>query len=136
MLGWVGLPMMIIFCGSIAFSGTRLGHSWVILEELYPEYRQPSRQPYMEIAFRSYGNWGRYKTFLWKTIILWYSFISRRLIMTCVLITLIGTTIIYLILIAQFMNSLIPDVSMCLFILIFTLIFIPFSWLGTPKDLW
>ena len=58
--GWIGLPILIIFCGSVAFAGTRLGHCWVILEERWPEYRNPARQPYMEIAFRAFGKPGRY----------------------------------------------------------------------------
>ena len=61
LLGWIGLPMLFIFCVSVAFSGTRLGHCWVILEERWPEYRKPARQPYMEIAYRAFGKPGRFE---------------------------------------------------------------------------
>ncbi|KAB7500327.1 hypothetical protein Anas_03094 [Armadillidium nasatum] len=56
---WVGLPMLIIFCLSIGYSGIMLGNCWVILEERWPEYKKPTRQPYMEIAYRSFGNTGK-----------------------------------------------------------------------------
>ncbi|KAB7494716.1 Amino acid transporter ANTL1, partial [Armadillidium nasatum] len=116
--GWLGLPMLIIFCISVAYSGTRLGHCWVILEERWPEYRKPARQPYMEIAYRSFGSTG------------------RNVIMAAVLITLVGTSIVYIILIAQFLHALVTDVSLCLFTVVVSIVFIPFTWLGTPKDFW
>ncbi|CAL4122560.1 unnamed protein product [Meganyctiphanes norvegica] len=57
--GWLGLPMMVLFCGSVTFSATRLGKCWVLLEERWLQYREDCRQPYMEIAYRALGNWGR-----------------------------------------------------------------------------
>ena len=57
--GWLGIVMLSMFCALVAYSGTRLGISWVILEERWPEYRQPVRQPYMEIGYRSLGKIGR-----------------------------------------------------------------------------
>ncbi|CAL4065934.1 unnamed protein product, partial [Meganyctiphanes norvegica] len=88
--GWLGVAMLTIFCGSVAFSGTRLARSWIILEERWPEYRQAVRQPYMEIAYRSLGNWG------------------RRISLVAVSITLGGGTTVYIILMAQFVNALLP----------------------------
>ena len=53
--------MMLLFCMSVAFVGTRLGRSWVILEERWPqEYHGGVRQPYMDIAERSLGYVGRW----------------------------------------------------------------------------
>ncbi|KAB7500328.1 hypothetical protein Anas_03095, partial [Armadillidium nasatum] len=57
--GWIGIPMMFIFCFSLAYAGERLGQCWIILEERWPEYKKSTRQPYMEIAQRSYGEVGR-----------------------------------------------------------------------------
>ena len=57
--GWFGIPMLVIFCISVGFAASRLGKSWVILEERWPKYRLPARQPYMEIAGKAFGNIGR-----------------------------------------------------------------------------
>ncbi|KAL7642163.1 UNVERIFIED_CONTAM: hypothetical protein RMT77_006723 [Armadillidium vulgare] len=116
--GWVGLPMLIIFCLSIGYSGIMLGNCWVILEERWPEYKKPTRQPYMEIAYRSFGNTG------------------KNIIFASVTLTLMGSSIVYIILIAEFMSSLVPSLSICAFTTIAAIIFVPFTWLGTPKDFW
>lgn len=117
--GWIGVPMMIFFCVIVGFSGTRLGLSWVILEERWPQYRGACQMPYMDIAERALGKHG------------------RRLALACVLITIVGGTIVFLILIAQFMNvGLVPSLSICEWVLISTAVLLPFTWLGTPKDFW
>ena len=51
--------MILIFGGSVGFAATRLGKSWIILEERWPQYRLPARQPYMDIAEKAFGNIGR-----------------------------------------------------------------------------
>ncbi|KAB7499469.1 hypothetical protein Anas_09891, partial [Armadillidium nasatum] len=95
-----------------------LGNCWVILEERWPEYKKPTRQPYMEIAYRSFGNTG------------------KNIIFASVTLTLMGSSIVYIILIAEFMNSLVPSLSICAFTTIAAIVFVPFTWLGTPKDFW
>ncbi|KAG7173281.1 Amino acid transporter AVT1C-like 1 [Homarus americanus] len=118
-LGWIGLVMMVVFCTGVGFSGTRLGACWVILEERWPMcYRDSCRQPYMEIADRALGIHG------------------RRLALACVLITLVGGTTVFLILIASFMKVLVTSVSICEWVLITAALVMPFTWLGTPKDFW
>ncbi|CAL4105400.1 unnamed protein product, partial [Meganyctiphanes norvegica] len=116
--GWMGVFMMILFCVLMGYSGTRLGECWTILEERWEEYRGSSRSPYMDIAFRALGING------------------RRLAYTCVLVTLFGVSTVTLILLCGFMNSLIPQLSLCEWILIVAAVFIPFTWAGTPKDFW
>ncbi|KAB7502793.1 hypothetical protein Anas_13693 [Armadillidium nasatum] len=116
--GWIGIPMMFIFCFSLAYAGERLGQCWIILEERWPEYKKSTRQPYMEIAQRSYGE------------------VGRKIILFSVLVTLIGTSIVYIILIAQFLNAFFEDFSICFFTTVISLALIPFTWLGTPKDFW
>ncbi|ROT80808.1 hypothetical protein C7M84_000445 [Penaeus vannamei] len=44
--GWVGVPLIIVLCAGVAYSGTRLAECWVLLEERWPEYRVPCRRPY------------------------------------------------------------------------------------------
>jgi len=51
--------MIVIFGSSVAYAATRLGKSWVILEERWPEYRLPARQPYMDLAEKAFGPTGR-----------------------------------------------------------------------------
>ncbi|CAL4084208.1 unnamed protein product, partial [Meganyctiphanes norvegica] len=116
--GWMGIVMMILFCILVGYSGTRLGDSWIMLEERWVEYKGPSRTPYMEIAYRAYGVHG------------------RRLAYTCVLVTLFGGSTVFMILLCGFMNSLVPALSLCEWILIVGAVFIPFTWAGTPKDFW
>jgi len=117
--GWTGLLMMLVFCGLVGYSGTRLGVCWVILEERWPErYLKEARQPYMEIAERSYG------------------MIGRRLAVVCVVVTLIGATTVQLVLLATFLQPLAPALSQCWYTMIFGAALVPFTWLGTPKDFW
>ncbi|MCL4140960.1 UNVERIFIED_CONTAM: hypothetical protein GTU68_032613 [Idotea baltica] len=116
--GWGGVALMVVFCVSIGFSAIRLGRCWVILEERWEEYKKPARQPYMEIAHRALG------------------IIGRRVAFISVLITLIGSTIVFIILIAEMMNSLVPVLSQCEWCLIVVAIILPFIWLGSPKDFW
>ncbi|XP_047477832.1 amino acid transporter AVT1D-like [Penaeus chinensis] len=116
--GWFGIAMMTIFCVSVAFSGTRLGRCWTILEERYPEYSQPVRQPYMEIAFRSMGLAG------------------RRAALASVVINLYGSTTVFIILISQMISSRESVLSLCELVLIVGFLIIPLTWLGTPKDFW
>ncbi|XP_037788594.1 amino acid transporter AVT1D-like isoform X2 [Penaeus monodon] len=116
--GWFGIAMMTIFCVSVAFSGTRLGRCWTILEERYPEYSQPVRQPYMEIAYRSMGLAG------------------RRAALASVVINLYGSTTVFIILISQMISSRESVLSLCELVLIVGFLIIPLTWLGTPKDFW
>lgn len=117
--GWLGTAMMTIFCAMVGLSGTRLGICWVILEERWPEhYGSAVRQPYMEIAYRALGNHG------------------RRLAMASVLITLVGGTTVFIILVAQMINPLIDDLSVCEWVLVIGFVLMPLTWLGTPKDFW
>ncbi|KAF2363943.1 Amino acid transporter transmembrane domain, partial [Trinorchestia longiramus] len=119
--GWLGVPMMIVFCVAVGYSGTRLGICWVILEERWPEeYAIPIRQPYMEIADKALGKHGR-RTALW-----------------CVLLTLIGGSTVYIILVSQLTSAIAGDdaLSVCEFVIIYGLCLLPFTWLGTPKDFW
>ncbi|PSN34891.1 hypothetical protein C0J52_16728 [Blattella germanica] len=57
--GWIGLVLIVYFCINAGYGGTRLGVCWAILEERYPEYRNPVRNPYATIAYRAVGKWGR-----------------------------------------------------------------------------
>ncbi|KAG0724217.1 Amino acid transporter AVT1D [Chionoecetes opilio] len=122
--GWLGIVMLPLFCVSVAFVGTRLGKSWVILEERWPQvYKGGARQPYMEIGYRSMGRAGRVVT------------------RVCVLVKLFGTTTVHLILMAEMVAEVVQQkgglcLTKCHLILIVAACLVPLTWLGTPKDLW
>ena len=53
--------MMVLFCCMVGMAGIRLGVSWVMLEERWPDkYANHVRQPYMDIAEEALGKYGRY----------------------------------------------------------------------------
>ncbi|RXG52615.1 hypothetical protein Avbf_14737 [Armadillidium vulgare] len=87
------------------------------LEERWQEYKKPTRQPIQELPID-----------LGKT--------GKNIIFASVTLTLMGSSIVYIILIAEFMSSLVPSLSICAFTTIAAIIFVPFTWLGTPKDFW
>ena len=58
-LGWAGLTLILVFTINAAFSGTRLGLCWVILEERYTEFQKEIRDPYPSIGEKAVGKWGR-----------------------------------------------------------------------------
>lgn len=110
--------MILIFCVSVGFAATRLGKSWVILEQRWPQYRLPVRQPYMDIAERAFG----------PTV--------RKVCFACVIATLLGYCITFTILIAGMLNSLVDALSICEWILIVTVVLCPATFLESPKDFW
>ncbi|XP_063851189.1 uncharacterized protein LOC135094761 [Scylla paramamosain] len=117
--GWFGVVMMVVFCVTIGFSGTRLGQCWVMLEERWPAlYAGGSRQPYMDIAGVTLGKPG------------------RLLALVSVFAAIYGVSTVFLILISSFMNELLPVLSNCEWLLVAGGIVLPFTWLGTPKDFW
>ncbi|XP_045122687.1 amino acid transporter AVT1D-like [Portunus trituberculatus] len=117
--GWIGVMMMLVFCVTVGFSGTRLGECWVMMEERWPQlYAGNSRQPYMDIAGVALGSPG------------------RILAMFSVFATLFGVSTVFLVLISSFMHDLLPVLSECEWLLVAGAFVLPFTWLGTPKDLW
>ncbi|XP_066969016.1 uncharacterized protein [Macrobrachium rosenbergii] len=116
--GWLGIPMMLIFCLSVGFAGSRLGKCWLMLEERWDQYKEPVKQPYMEMAYRSLGITG------------------RRIALGAVLFNLYGSTTVFIILISGMMVAMGVPLSTCELVLIVGVVFIPLTWLGTPKDFW
>ncbi|KAK3879826.1 hypothetical protein Pcinc_015633 [Petrolisthes cinctipes] len=125
-VGWLGLPMMVLFCVMVAYAGTRLGSCWVMLEERWPkQYLGGSRMPYMDIAEKSLGTIGR-------NVALW-----------AVDLNLFGSTAVFIILISEMVSSVLYvytdgecPVTKCALIIIVGVCLIPFTWLGSPKDFW
>ncbi|KAK8378129.1 hypothetical protein O3P69_018830 [Scylla paramamosain] len=122
--GWLGAFMLPLFCFSVGFVGTRLGRSWVILEERWPkEYKGRVRQPYKLIAERSMGP------------------IGGRVTQIVVLVKLFGSSTVHMILISEMVAAVVQEqtdfcLTKCHVILIVGAVLIPLTWLGSPKDLW
>nr|BAN20757.1 vesicular inhibitory amino acid transporter, putative [Riptortus pedestris] len=120
--GWIGLVLIILFCINSAYGGTRLGKSWDILEERYPEYKGSTRDPYPAIAEKAMGKYGRY------------------LVTVCNSVCLFGVGTVFIILASQIFEELLsdiaPKITFCLWLLIIGALLTPLSWLGSPKDFW
>ncbi|KAK7065257.1 hypothetical protein SK128_001565 [Halocaridina rubra] len=116
--GWLGIPMMLVFCVSVGFSGSRLGKCWIMLEERWPEYKKPVKQPYMEMAYKAMG------------------IVGRRVALSAVLLNLYGSTTVFIILISEMINAMNDTLATCELVLIVGCGIIPLTWLGTPKDFW
>ncbi|XP_064116642.1 LOW QUALITY PROTEIN: uncharacterized protein LOC135222490, partial [Macrobrachium nipponense] len=61
---------------------------------------------------------------------------QRRIALAAVLINLYGTTTVFIILISGMMVAMGVPLSTCEVVLIVGCVFIPLTWLGTPKDFW
>ncbi|XP_067002631.1 uncharacterized protein [Anabrus simplex] len=118
--GWIGLVLILYFCVNAGYGGTRLGACWAILEERYPEHRDPVRNPYATIAYRAFGR----KTSL--------------VVSGCIQFTLFGAGTVYLLLASQIIQELledfVPNISFCIWFLVIALVVCPAMWLGSPKD--
>ncbi|KAK4287029.1 hypothetical protein Pmani_039886 [Petrolisthes manimaculis] len=117
--GWIGVSIMVMFCLVVSYSGTRLASCWLILEERWPHhYSHGSRQPYVDIADTAFGKYG------------------RCVAIFVMIVGSFGPNTVYLVLTASLLNSLVAELSTCVWILVTAVVFIPFTWLGTPKDYW
>lgn len=55
----------------------------------------------------------------------------------CVIVTMYGATIVYIVLIAEFIFNLTDNtLTMCMWMMITAGILTPVTWLGAPKDFW
>ncbi|XP_042856751.1 uncharacterized protein LOC122243308 [Penaeus japonicus] len=119
--GWVGVPLIIVLCAGVGYSGTRLAECWVMLEEIWPEYRVPCRRPYPAIAYRALGTVGQYVAEVALNV------------------TLFGASTVFLLLATQMIHALtssLIDLTVCEWTLIIGGVLTPLTWMGTPKDFW
>ncbi|CAH0546045.1 unnamed protein product [Brassicogethes aeneus] len=118
--GFIGLILLLVFCGNAAYGGIKLGHCWQIIEERYPEHRKSTRNPYAVIADKAVGNFGSY------------------LVSHCIRITLFGAGTVYILLAAQIFQELfanvLPVMSSCSYFLIIATLLVPPMWLASPKE--
>ncbi|XP_045138356.1 amino acid transporter AVT1B-like [Portunus trituberculatus] len=120
--GWGGLALLIGLGVCVGVCGVHLGTCWVILEERWPEYQRACRKPYPAMALRTLGKAG------------WY------IVNVVQCVTLFGVSIVTILLSAEIvesvLNPLLPNVTVCTWLVVCGAVLVPLSWLGTPKEFW
>ncbi|KAK8382156.1 hypothetical protein O3P69_015248 [Scylla paramamosain] len=120
--GWGGLGLLTGLGVCVGVCGVHLGTCWVILEERWPEYQRACRKPYPAMALRTLGKPG------------WY------IVNTVQCVTLFGVSIVTILLSAEIVESvlmpLLPNVTVCTWLVVCGVVLVPLSWLGTPKEFW
>ncbi|XP_069110122.1 uncharacterized protein [Argopecten irradians] len=120
--GWAGL-MLIILCAILsAYTGILLGEAWTIAAEVFEDCKGHVQNPYQILGEKTYGKAGRYT------------------VSVCLHITMFGGAVVFLLLAAENMETLVKDlghdISFCFWLLIIAGVLVPFTWFGTPKDFW
>ena len=124
--GWTGLFLLIFCCLLSLYCGILLGNCWMSVRTQNKRYEGHVRDPYPVIGFEAIGKPG------------------KIIVEICVLVTLFGVCVVFLLLASQQISSLIDTAiggftvknEFRLWILICGLALLPFSWLATPKDIW
>ncbi|XP_065672396.1 uncharacterized protein LOC100214732 isoform X2 [Hydra vulgaris] len=123
--GWLGLPLMLALLFVCTYCGILLGYAWKRAKHQRLE-TEPIRDPYPFIGEIAFGKKG------------------RNAVTVCLNTVLFFGCVIYLILCAEILQSiysfhigLTPGISsLRIWLLIISIVIIPFTWLGTPKDFW
>ncbi|UMM27589.1 hypothetical protein L5515_010823 [Caenorhabditis briggsae] len=134
--GLIALPTAIVSTGAVTgafllflaaiictYTGTLLAENWIILQELYPEYRDHCRKPYPAMGLRAIGP-------------KFAHFVSAIL-----QVTQFGTAVVFVLLAAKNGENMLhanfgTHVSFCYMILIVGLLVFPFTLPKSPKDFW
>ncbi|XP_071547546.1 LOW QUALITY PROTEIN: uncharacterized protein [Panulirus ornatus] len=120
--GWPGVGVLAASCIMVAISAWHLGTCWVILEERWPEYQRACRKPFPAMAYRTLGMPG------------WY----LVNILQCV--TLFGVSTVTILLsaelVASVLDTILPSLTVCTWVIACGCVLVPLSWLGSPKEFW
>lgn len=123
--GWIGIGVL-IFCAIIsAHASVYLADCWVMVEEKWPEYKiEKTRNPFSVIGIKAVGPQMKYVC----------SFFMDA--------QLFGVCVVFLILMSRLFKDIYDQfvpahyhVAFCIWIIIFGVILIPLSWLGSPHNL-
>ncbi|XP_069127650.1 uncharacterized protein [Argopecten irradians] len=121
-IGWTGLILIVFYAILSTYTSIQLGEAWNMAADLYDDCRGHVQNPYELLAQKTYGNSIRY------------------LVSVCLYISMFGSTIVMILVIADNLEILVRDlgydVSKCFWLLIIVGCLTPVSWLGTPKDFW
>lgn len=119
--GWIGL-VLIAVCGFIcSYTGEVLSECWTIVQDRFPRMRGPVRYPYPAIGMLTFGR------------------VGRVLISFSIDFTMLGSAVVFVILAAQNMHSVVQEnsghqIAFCYWIIIVLVVMWPLTMPGTPKD--
>ena len=120
--GPAGFVLIVYFTYNAIFVGQRLGLCWTMVENLFPEYKNQCRDPYMVIAEKAADP------------------TARHIVSFCISITLFGVACVVIVLLGSFFENIFQtfhlNLSHCVWMVILTALLTPICWLGTPKDFW
>ncbi|KAI6243311.1 Amino acid transporter, transmembrane family-containing protein [Aphelenchoides fujianensis] len=123
-----GFFVGLVVCGVMALVATTtavfLGHSWLVLLRLWPEYRSAHcRKPYAEIGYRALG------------------LRAKSLVSVCLNVTQFGVAVVFLLLSAKNIHDFVatftpngPD--LCVVLLVLGVLLLPITLLKSPEDFW
>jgi len=123
---WTGIGLIIVLGLLAIYCGVMLGKCWNIVRER-PDVPKKIRDPYPLLGYHAFGRAGKY------------------VVEVCILLTLIGSSVVYLILSAKQISSILnvsigsfdnPDSEFRIWIVICGVVLIPCTWFATPKEFW
>ncbi|XP_074595419.1 uncharacterized protein LOC141850644 [Brevipalpus obovatus] len=118
--GWFGVALILIIAWASAKACLCLSDSWIMIEKKWPEYQNLHvRDPYPTIAGHSIGPR------------------MKKLSSVMMDLQLFGVTLVFLLLCAELVASLIAShvsISYCSLIVVIGIILCPLTWFGSPAD--
>ena len=123
--GWTGVGLLVTLGLLALYCGTILGKCWNIVRAKH-EIPKHARDPYPLIGYHSCGKAGKY------------------LVEVCIFLTLVGSSVVYLILSAKQISTVLdvtigsfsPHTEFRIWILICGAFLIPCTWFASPKEMW
>lgn len=124
--GWTGVGLLVVCCFISLYCGIILGKCWTIVRNSNTDYHGHVRDPYPLIGLAASGKVGKY------------------IVEFCVLVTLFGVCVVFLLLASEQIASLVhtsfgalnQKSEFRIWILICGAVLLPFTWLATPKEMW
>ncbi|KAK5966500.1 Transmembrane amino acid transporter protein, partial [Trichostrongylus colubriformis] len=120
---YIGFAVFLLLMGVTLYTAYALGQCWNILLNTWSIYRVHCRKPYASIGYRAMGS------------------NMRKFVSVVIDITQFGVSIVYLLLSAKNIHSIIKtftnaDVSYCIVVLILAVCLLPVTYLKSPQDFW
>ncbi len=125
--GWTGIGLLIVCCFLSLYCGVILGKCWTILRKKKAVYQAYPRDPYPSIGFECFGR------------------VGRGIVEVCLLVTLFGVCVVFLLLASQNVASLVnkkigsfssEKAESRAWLLIISACLLPFTYFESPKDIW
>ncbi|UYV79042.1 hypothetical protein LAZ67_17000841 [Cordylochernes scorpioides] len=116
---WYGVAILLYYSVVAGLMGILLGKSWMIVEERWPQYKsQKCGNPYPTMGEKAVAPW------------------MRIPVSICSYFSLLGGDVVYILVISKFLQQMFPQLGMsfCVWIVLLSLILLPFTFLGSPHD--